>query len=375
MKKVLLGLVVVGMLVLAGFYGWRILQRAGEEPSGQRTQTVVVERRTISSEVNANGVIEPEISVEIRSEISGRIERIGVEDGDTVERGQVLVELDRRTLENEQHEAEINVDAFRLRLEQAERNLNRLAVLREDDFARESEYLDAQTELGLARIEMSIRQSRLETARENLEKATIRAPRAGRLSELKVNDGQVIVGATSVNQGTLLMRVNDMGRLIVRARINELQVTRLREDNEVEVSFNAIPGLRIAGRIDRISQFGEAEGTARVFPVEVGFPASDDRLKAGITANLRFPVEKVEDVPAVLVSAVFREGGEEFVVVDLGDGRREHRRIETGLNNLQFIQVKSGLEPGERVLLTRPSGMERMLGGGRSGGGGRGPHG
>lgn len=374
MKKVFWLIVIIGGLGFVGFYGWRLLEKAREEPGERRPQSVAVERRTIASEIDANGIIEPEISVEIRSEISGRIENVLVEDGALVERGDVLVELDQRTLKNELHEAEINVDAFRLRLEQSERNLRRLAALRQDDFARESEFLDAETELALARIEMSIRESRLETARENLERATIRAPRAGRISELKVNEGQVIVGATSVNQGTLLMRVNDMGRLIVRARINELQVTRLREDNPVEVSFNAIPGLRIAGRIDRISQFGEAEGSARVFPVEVGFPASDERLKAGITANLRFPVERVENVPAVLVSAVFRQGGREYVIVDLGDGRTEHRQIQTGLNNLQFIQVKSGLEPGERVMLTRPSGMDRIMGGGRPGGG-RGPHG
>lgn len=335
---------------------------AREAAQGDGPPTFEVVTRTITENIEANGVVEPKTSVEVRSEISGRIEKIYVEEGDSVERGQVLLELDRKRLLNDLREAERNLESARLRKDRSLRDFNRLESLQGRDFARQSEYENAKTEYELALIEMEVRQTRLETAQENLDQATILAPQSGVLSEVDISEGEVIVGATSVNQGTVLMRVNDMAELVVKANINEVDVMRIDPNVPVRIRFDSIPDLTIQGEITEISRFGRSENNIRVFPVEVTFPGEDPRLRSGITANLIFPINRVEDVPAVIMSAVFRIQGKTVLVVDDGSGNFEMREVVTGLSDNRFVEIREGVEPGERVSLRRPQGMERIAG-------------
>ena len=360
MKKWIFIVLVLAAIGAGGWYfvdAWRT-SRASDASENRPTFEVVL--RTIEENIEANGIVEPKISTEVRSEISGRIDTILVEEGEAVERGRKLIELDRNTLKNELSEAERNLQSFQLRLEQAERDFRRLEKLSQQEFARESELEDAKTAFQLAEIDLEVRRTRVETARENLEKATTLAPQSGVISDLTVNEGQVIVGATSVNQGTLLMKVNDLSSLVVRASINEVDVMRINPERSVEVRFDSIPDLEVEGRITEISRFGKSENNVRVFPVEVTFPATDERLRAGITANLVFPVDKVEDVPAVIISAVFTIRGKKTLIVETPDGETELREVSTGLSDTEYVQIVEGAEPGDRVSLTRPPGLERM---------------
>ena len=360
MKRIVIALLVLALLAGGGWYLWSAWETSRQADGEDSEPVFEVVRRANEENIEANGIVEPKVSTEIRSEISGRIESILVDEADRVERGQPLIELDRTALKNELSEAERNLQAYRLRLERAERDYRRLESLSEKEFARESELEDARTEFELAKLELEVRKTRVETARDDLRKATIPAPQAGIVSDLDVNEGQVIVGATSVNQGTLLMKVNDMSELVVRASINEVDVTRITPDTPVGISFDSIPGLEVEGRITEISRFGRAENNVRVFPVEVTFPAADERLRAGITANLVFPLGIVEDVPAVLVSAVFRIRGKSTLFVETPDGDFELREVKTGLGDTEYVQILEGAEPGDRVSLTRPPGLERM---------------
>ena len=360
MKKTILFIIILAALGGASWYFWNAWQKSRDQDLKKDQPSFEVVRRTIEQNIEAAGIVEPKISIEVRSEISGRIDTILVEAGDTVERGQKLIELDRSTLQNELSEAERNLQAYQLRVAQAERNFNRLQTLSEQEFARTSELEDAQTEFELSKLDLEVRRTRVETARDNLDKATILAPQSGVISALDVNEGQVIVGATSVNQGTLLMRVNDLSELVVRSSINEVDVMRIDEDTTVKISFDSIPDLVIDGEITEISRFGSEENSVRVFPVEVTFPAVDERLRSGITANLVFPIEKVSDVPAVLISAVFKIRGKQTLVVLQPDGDYDLREVKTGLSDTEYVQIIDGAEPGEKVSLTRPPGMERM---------------
>ncbi len=371
MKKAIIFFFVLAALGGIGWLAWFLLSDSNDSEKDEAEPVVEVEVRTIEENIEANGIVEPRVATEIRSEISGRIEGILVEEGDTVEKGDPLIELDRNTLRNELTEAERNLQAYRLRMEQAERNFRRLAALSEQEFARESELEDAETAFELARLELEVRETRVETARDNLDKATILAPQAGVVSELAVNEGQVIVGATSVNEGTLLMKVSDMSELVVRASINEVDVNRLKEAGQVILEFDSIPDLEIEGSITEISRFGQSEDGRRVFPVEVAFGAVDERLRVGISADMTFPVALAEEVPAVLVSAVFDIDGTPSIVMVDAEGNKTFREVETGLSDNQYVQIVSGAKPGERISLTRPTGMQRFT---RNPGGGSGPH-
>ncbi len=352
--KQLIYLIVILALGAGTWFAVAKVREAAAEQDGARPRTAVVERRTIERVVSASGFVEPIVTVEVKSEISGRIAGIMVREGDTVVRNQPLVELDTTALRTELTEAQRNFQAFKLRLEKARRDFIRLEGLMERQYAQESQFLDAQTELELAEIEVEVRQARLEKAQENLDKATILAPRDGIVTDLGVSQGQVVIGATSVNQGTTLMRVHDLDQLLVRSTVNEIDISGIEAGSKARISFDSLPGLNFVGTVQTISPFAINESNVRVFPLRIAFEANGERVRPGISANIEIPVEIVEDTLSVVLSAVFSEGRQRFVFVENENGTIEKRPVKTGLSNAHVVELTAGVTAGEIVRLTRP---------------------
>lgn len=361
MKKILITLLLLGMLGAGGYYAWTEIRREQEAARPEQERTIKVERRTIEETVEANGIVEPIISTDVRSEISGKIADILVEDGAIVKAGQRLIELDRTSLETDYREAQRNFQGQKLRVQQARRDYERLQELYERNFAREKELLDAETDLELAEIELEVRQARLDKATENLSKTTILAPHAGIVANLDINEGQVIIGATSVNQGTRLMTVYDSEGLYVQTDINELDIAKIEVGDEARVTFDALPDQEFNGSISQIHSYARNEGNRRVFRVRITFESGERTINPGISANLVIPIDKVEEAPSLLISAVYTENGKKFVYRVNGekeDGTLDLEKVsvETGLNNAQYVEIRSGVDVGTTISLTRPAG-------------------
>lgn len=347
----------LAVIIALGAGTWFAISKVRESTAEQRNErprTSVVERRTIERVVSAGGFVQPVVSVEVKSEISGRIANVMVSEGDRVVRNQPLVELDTTALRTEFVEAQRNYQAFKLRLEKARRDFERLEGLMEHRYAQESQYFDAKTELELAEIEVDVREARLVKAQESLDKATILSPRDGIVTDISVSQGQVVIGATSVNQGTTLMRVHDLDELLVHTTVNEIDISGIKVGAKARITFDSIPGLTIEGEVQQISPFAINESNVRVFPVRIAFDAGDNRIRPGISANVEIPVEIVENVPSIVLSAVFSEGRQRFVFVESADGSVEKRNVRTGLSNAHVIEIIEGVGEGDVVRLTRP---------------------
>ncbi len=321
-------------------------------------ETVQVELGTIENTVEAGGEVRPQVSSAVRSEISGRIGRIFVEDGEEVEAGQKLIELEQVSLLTELREAERNFQADELRVEQARWNYLREQELFEKEYSQEKSLMDNRIALELAEIQLAVREARLEKARENLDKTTIRAPHDGIITEMDLNEGQVITGATSVNQGTQLMMINNLERLYIQIDVNELDISRIREGMPVRISFDALTDQEFSGEVLRRFPYAREEGGQRVFRLHIAFDASNKRILPGISANVTIPVEVVADVPVVLISAVFSERGEKVVYRVGEDGSVRRRPVETGIDDLHNIHIINGVEPGDVLSLKRSAPAE-----------------
>ncbi|TVP77710.1 MAG: efflux RND transporter periplasmic adaptor subunit [Puniceicoccaceae bacterium] len=357
MKRALTVFVIIGLLG-AGIYGLLQVVPTGQGSQKGNIMTDTARLRDLSSVVPASGEVLPLLSSIVKSEISGRIIAIPVREGATVERGQVLLELDRTSLETRLREAERSLEAESLRVEKAQRNYNRLQELFTRDFVGEREYLDAQTDLSLAKLNLEISQARLEDAAEDLSKTTIKAPHDGVITLLPVVDGQVISGATSVSNGTDLMTIAQLNELYMEANINEVDVEQLSIGQSAFLRFDAIPNFTVAGEIRVIAPSARRDGNVRVFPVEVMFEVADNRVRPGISATVEIPIASAENVVSVLLSAVFNEANKSIVFVQNLNGW-ERREVEVGINNLQHVEVISGLTAGESVALSRPPEFRR----------------
>ncbi|MGF1452939.1 MAG: efflux RND transporter periplasmic adaptor subunit [Opitutales bacterium] len=342
--------------LLAGGAWWFVSDRLnGEEADTGPAQTAKVEHGSIEEIVEASGFVQPLVSTEVRSEISGRIESIFIEDGQPVKKDDKLIELEKTSLLSDLDEAQRNTQAAELRLEKAQRDYDRERGLREEGFTNERSYLDAKTELELQKLNVAVRQAQLDKAEENLSKTIITAPHDGIVTQMDLNEGQVITGATSVNEGTSLLAVNDLERLYVQIDINELDIGKLTEGMPARVSFDALPDQEFTGEIAQIYPYARNENNQRVFRVRVTFNAEGARVLPGISANVAIAVASVSDVPTVPISAVFTEDGSRFVYVQQGESSWHRQAVEIGLRNTQRIEIKQGLEIGQTVSLVRPA--------------------
>jgi len=347
------------VLVAGGIYG--LLRFIPESTDGSRNgeiRTNTAELRDLKSIVPATGEVLPLLSSIVKSEISGRITRIAMEEGASVQRGDVLVELERTSLETRVREAQRNLEADRLRMERSQRNYDRLKELYEKNFVGEKEYLDAQTDFNLSALNLEIAQARLDDTQEDLSKAVISAPHDGIITLMNVTDGQVISGATSVSNGTDLLTIAQLNELYMEANINEVDVEKLYVGQPANLRFDAIPNFEVEGRINVIAPSARRDGNVRVFPIEVVFEVADARVRPGISATVEIPIASAEGVVSVLLSAVFTSEQESHVYLQTPGGW-EKRMVEVGINNLQHVEIKSGLAAGDVLALSRPPGFRR----------------
>ena len=315
------------------------------------------EKRDIRETVEAAGFVRAVIYSNIRAEVSGKLQKLYVETGDMVKKDQILAELDPVLAKADEDEARRNVQLQKFTLERITRDLRRSEALREKGFVSERELLDARTAFEVAKLRGEIAQSRLDKASENVRKTVIRAPHAGQVSDCTIVEGQIVIGAQSINSGTLIMTISDTSVLRVDVNLNEFAATRVELGKDALVTFDSIPGLRKSGKITFMTPFGTADlkvPDLRVFPTQVSFAAGDG-VRPGISANVTVTVDSVKGCVAVPVSAVFVDGADRLVYVRGADGEWEPRKVKVGLSDAGWSQVKEGVEAGAAVSLVRPA--------------------
>jgi HlyD family secretion protein len=363
LKKNLIILTAVALVAGATWYWWPDnAKKGGRRPGGpkgglpQNPIESVVAIRDIEETVDAAGYVRPVLFSDVKAEVSGKIQKIHVKDGDVVKKGAILIELDPLLVKADEDEARRNVQLQALNLEKTTRDFKRAEALREKGFVSDRELQDARTAYEVTKLQCDVAQSRLEKAQENVRKTVLVAPHEGTVSDSNnLVEGQVVIGAQSINSGTLLLRVSDVSILRVDVNLNEFSATRLSLGREATITFDSIPGLTKKGKVTFLAPFGTADAKTpdlRVFPCQVSFAAGDG-ARPGISANLSVLVAKQAGCLTIPVSAIFVEGNDRIVYAKGESGEWERRSVKLGLSDAGFTQVKSGVQVGETVSLVR----------------------
>lgn len=315
------------------------------------------EKRDIRETIESAGFVRAVIYSNIRAEVSGKLQKLYVQTGDMVKKDQVLAELDPVLAKADEDEARRTLQLQKFTLEKVTRDLRRSEALRAKGFVSEREMLDAKTAFEVAKLQSEIAQSRLDKASENVRKTVIRAPHDGQVSDCTILEGQIVIGAQSINSGTLIMTVSDTSVLRVDVNLNEFAATRVELGKDAMVTFDSIPNLRKPGKITFMTPFGTADlkvPDLRVFPTQVSFPAGDG-VRPGISANVTVTVDSVKGCVAVPVSAVFVDSADRIVYVRNTEGEWEPRKVKVGLSDAGWSQIKEGVAVGDVVSLVRPA--------------------
>ena len=354
-----------------------------------------VARRNLVSAVTASGNIEAKTQVDLQSEVTARILKIHVEEGDLVTKGQLLVELDEVQFRGAVDRAEAlltsqqaSVLQATVNRDQAGRALNRALELKRttptlisDEAVEQAQQSFDVAEANLKASEAQLAQSRasLSEARDNLARTKLYAPIAGRVVRLAVEEGEVAVPGTFSRDVGLLMRIADLSVIQALVKVDETDVVRLALGDSVSVSIDAFPDSQFAGRVTRIansaaalSATGQSTDRAVDFEVEVTVdnpPADvrpdlsmtariitdvrDDALSIPIIALQARPHEATTDQPEgapLTAGATPPKPKDQLGVFVVEDGVAMFRPVKVGITGDEHFELLDGLREGEIIV-------------------------
>ena len=289
-----------------------------ERATGPEVEVEAVERRSLEAVVSASGKIEPKLSVDISASTMGRVTRLAFSEGDQVEIGQFLLEIDPETLRaavdrgeaglqasrSTQRQAEVSVESARVNLQIANNNLERQENLwqlrlisREtyelaiDDLTlREAELRAREVEVTTQSQRIRQEEASLQSARYDLTKVTITAPIAGVVTRRSIEEGETVVIGTMNNQGTVLATIADLSVIEAEVEVDETDIPSVRLGQTAEVTIDALPDLRFAGLVTEIGnspiQTNAGSGSqATTFKVVVTLKGEIPDVRPGFTCT------------------------------------------------------------------------------------------
>jgi HlyD family secretion protein len=361
MKNIILAIVIIG----AAAFGFIYLKKSKESAStaneelNSRATTAKVETKDIDFVVTVAGEITPAEQVSVRPEVNGMIEKLPVDVGDKVKKGDLLFSLDDKNIRIEIEQKQTQIDAANLQLEKAKRNFERDRKLFEEKLVSREAFQNTETEYNLAQNSIERTQKDLDLAMERLERTQILAPFDCTILTRPVSAGQAVSGSGGFNSGTEVLTIADLTQMIINAHVNQADVSRLSVGLEVEIQVEAISGLKVMGVVERIAPQATIENGIKGFSARIFLKEIDPRIQPGMTANIKIPVQSAAGVVAVYLGAVFTEYNESirkqerYVFVQQGN-TFERRLIEIGVADYFFAEVLSGLSSGETVSLEQP---------------------
>ena len=292
------GTAFVLMLVMAG---------CAEEPAPepQAYDQAPVELRDIRVFVEAAGAVEPLRTVELKSKASGEILAINAENGDPVERSALLVRIDKRIPTNNLAQAEAALKAAESRQSIAKLQMERAERLVADNTITDSEF--EETALALSEAEAQLVRARVdvENAHIALDDTDVLAPIDGTIIERNVEPGQVISSPTQdVGGGTLLLRMADLGRVLVRTRVDETDIGKINAGMQAQVRVAAYPAREFTGYVEKIEPLAVVEQNVTMFSVLILLDNPDSLLLPGMNAEVQIKIAEELEAPAVPMAAL-----------------------------------------------------------------------
>ncbi len=383
-KGLIVGAVV---LVLAAVVAASLLRDRGEE--GTRVDAEAVAEREIRRVVKASGEVDPREKVELSAHVVAKIDRLFVREGDHVEAGQPVLELEREVFT-------AAVDDWRARLAQAaaavrkgeadlesarlrRRRFERLAAegVVSDEQLEEAAVAATSADVALEQAQESVLQARanLAKAQDDLRKTTIYAPISGRVIDLNAEQGEVVVSGTMNNPASVIATLADLSEVLAVVDVDETEIVHVAVGQDAELEVDAMPDRTFAGRVVEVGSSGFSrpdQPDVTFFEVKVLFEDPAAALKPGMSVRasivtavhelaLVVPIQAVVERPPLDSQGEEVEGEEEVpVVFAVADGEARQRPVETGIADATHVEITTGVAAGQTVV-TGPYRVLRRL--------------
>ncbi len=361
---------VLCLLALAGGAAVLFTPTTGKESKPKdEPRVIAVKRGPVQARVAETGTLEPARTIEIKAQFSGEIRQVYVAEGQPVAVNQPLVEVQQEPGQARQvaqlraslEEERVNVDTAKLGLDRMTSLLEKGFVSQKEMEAAEQTYKVAQVRQELAERQLLLalggnrelydRYLEKDLSAGGLEKFVVLSPTAGTILEVKVHRGEIITSGTATfGGGTVLMTIADLKQMIVKAKINEVNIGRVKIGQPVEVRLDVLPNRVFQGRVTAIAPKGEKVNSIVTYQVVIEIDNKDNALRPLMTANVDILTDILPNVIALPLEALRTEDGDDIVYV-MTNGGRLARKVRVGLRTESKAVIVHGLQEGETVVI------------------------
>ncbi len=338
MKRIIF---IVGVIVIITLV---VVLNLSHKENGKQVEVALVKNGKIVSKVSASGNLEARSQVDISAETIGRIKKIYYKEGDYVKKGSLIIELD-------DIKTRANKKLAQAQLAQAEQNFKRAKELYEKNLISSENFENTKLKYESA-------QANYEQALDAYNKTKIYAPISGKIMKINVEEGETAVMGTMNYQGTVLMTIADLSRMIAVVKVDETDIPQIRVGQDAEVVADALPDSTFMGRVTKVglmpivSQL--ATETATEFEVEIEMEQFSHKLRPGMNVKADIIADKKTGVLTVPIQAVGKrkvKDKKKDTVFLVKDGKAKLKEVEIGAISDTDAEIKSGLAESDTVII------------------------
>ncbi len=362
------GLIVAAVVGLISFKKYQ-----GNDSQLQVTAEQVTEQ-TLSDTILASGNLVFNNQIQIRSEVTGIVTDVLVEEGDMVQKDQVLLQLDPTAFKADVASYRAAVNAQQIDIEYATEVVNDLArqlrakqqllakgmVGQDSVDSLESQHRIAEIKVKAAQESLKQKQAALEQATDRLNKTTFKAAMPGLISAVDVKPGETVIAGTTNIVGSSLMTLADPSTILAELRVDEADIANVKIDQGVEVFASSDPRKALAGKVISIGTSARSQGQGRglFFRVKVLLNQAD-RLYPGMSCRAEIILAQSAPSLSVPISAVHKQQGEHFVWL-VENSKAKKQPVTVGMATDTQQSINTGLKLKDLVI-TGPSRLVNTL--------------
>jgi RND family efflux transporter MFP subunit len=315
----------------------------------------VVKRGSITVKLEETGEILPIKEIDVKSQVSGKIIKLYIEEGDYVNKGDLIADIEPDYNQAERiANVKSNLKLNEIRLRNARKDYEDKVKLAE--YISENELSDSEDRLIEAKLNYNNAVAQYELIKEIETEGSIskmRASASGTVIKKPVEEGEIVVaGSGAYSAGTVIVTLADLERMVVSASINEVDISKIKKGQAVSIKLDAFPYEKFSGKISYIAAMAINNNNVKVFPIKVEIDNVDSKIRPGMTANITIIGEDKKDIVVVPIRAIFSdENGQDIVYRVQRDTLITAKMVKTGINNFQEVEIMEGISVGDTISL------------------------
>lgn len=348
------------VVLTAGIIGTFVFLWMKSRPKVVVYETVNAEITDLQKTTVATGKVEPRDEILIKPQISGIIDEVYKEAGQSIRKGEVIAKVKVIPELGQVNSAESRVRLAEINEKQAQTDFDRVEKLFKDKLISREDFEKSEVALKQARVEVQTAKDALEIIKEGITKNSaslsstlIRSTIDGLILDVPVKAGNSVIMSNTFNDGTTIATVANMNDLIFKGKIDETEVGRIHEGMPVKLTIGALQNLTFDAKLEYISPKGVEENGANQFEIKAAVSVPDSvQIHSGYSANAEIVLQRAQQTLAVPESVIEFSGDSTFVYVmtdSVPEQKFQRKPVTAGMSDGIKIEIKSGVTAKDKI--------------------------